>query len=348
MTIKYSWFCILFTLYSLSIGSLAKGRPAPFVSLETVEMKTLSSQVEAVGTLRANESVQITANVTESITGIHFDDGEHVDAGDLLVEMTSAEEHALLEEAQTTAEEAKRQLQRVKQLVKVNNASESLMDERKRDYDAASARLIATQSRLRDRIILSPFSGQLGLRNVSLGTLVKPGDIITTLTDNTQMKVDFDIPTVLLAKVKVGQTVEAKSQVYGEQVFGGQVVSIDNQVDRTTRTIKVRALIPNPEQLLKQGMLMNLELIYNSRNGLVVSEESIVQNGKQHFVFVIEDGEKTTAQKRLVTIGERQRGKVEILEGVQAGERIVHHGAFKLRPGSEVKIKADPLAKIKN
>jgi len=160
----------------LTIASLATGVPAPVyaappppaVIVAEAKLESLMDRVEALGTLRANESVSLTAAVTETVTGIHFDDGQRVKSGAILVEMTSAEEHAQLREAQATVDEAKRQFERVQSLATQGTASRSLLDEQRRDWETAQARLAAIESRLEDRLIKAPFSGVVGLRNLSL------------------------------------------------------------------------------------------------------------------------------------------------------------------------------------
>ncbi|NBC47600.1 MAG: efflux RND transporter periplasmic adaptor subunit, partial [Gammaproteobacteria bacterium] len=175
------------------------------------ELEPVADRVEALGTLRANESVTITANVTETVSALHFDDGQRVQAGDLLVEMTSVEEHARLEEAQARLAEAEQQYQRVKSLAAAGSASASLLDERRRDLRTAEATLTAIESQLADRLVKAPFEGVVGLRDISLGALVEPGDVITTLDDDSVMKLDFAVPSLYLPSLAPGVAIEARA-----------------------------------------------------------------------------------------------------------------------------------------
>ena len=312
---------------------------ATHVTTEFARKATISDHTEALGTLRANESVELTVNVTETITAIHFEDGQNVDENEILVEMTNAEENALLIEAKTNVDEAKRQLDRVKELVKQNTASKSLQDELQRNYDAAQARLVATQSRLKDRIVAAPFAGRLGLRNISLGTLLQPGDVITTLTDSSRMKLDFEIPALLLPELKIGLPIKATTRAYKDEEFNGDIVSIDNQIDPITRTLRVRAILPNEQQLLKQGMLMHINLYFNQRESLLVSEQSLLpESDKNYVLVVVEKDDITTTEKREINIGERRLGEVEVLSGIRENDQIVSHGAFKTKPGKPIVI----------
>jgi membrane fusion protein (multidrug efflux system) len=326
----------------------AAAPPAPVIAAE-VRTEPFADRVEALGTLRANESVSLTANVTETVSVIHFDDGQQVKRGEVLVEMTSAEEHALLEEARARLAEAQRQYDRVKSLVTQRSASESLLDERRRDLDTARALLVAIESRLADRLIKAPFDGILGLRNISPGALVTPGDLITTLDDTGVMKLDFTVPSVFLRDLAPGLAIEARAPAYGERTFEGAVRSIDSRVDPVTRSVRVRALIPNPDGTLKPGVLMRVELLRNPRETLVVPESALLQKGRDHHVMRIDADAK--AERVAVKGGARRPGQAEILEGLSAGDRVITHGADKVRPGQAVRVQAmddgtRPLAEL--
>jgi membrane fusion protein (multidrug efflux system) len=312
-------------------------KPVPVIVAE-VRMERFVDRVEALGTLKANESVSVTANVAETVSAIHFDDGQRVEQGQVLVEMTSAEEHALLEEGRVRVAEAARQYERVKSLVAQRSASESLLDERKRDLDTARAVLVAIESRLADRLVKAPFAGVLGLRNISPGALVEPGDLITTLDDDGVMKLDFAVPSVLLTDLAPGLAIEAKARAYGDRAFRGEIRSIDSRVDPVTRSIQVRALIPNPGRTLKPGVLMQVELLRNPRDAPAIPESALLHQGREHFVMRLGEGDK--AERRAVRIGARRPGEVEIVEGLAAGDRVVTHGNDKIRPGQQAKILA--------
>jgi membrane fusion protein, multidrug efflux system len=313
------------------------GKPLQVIAYEVAE-RALTDRIEALGTLKSNESVVLTASVTETVSAIHFDDGERVQAGQLLVEMTSEEEHALLEEAKVRVAEAERQYDRVKLLAEQRTASESLYDERKRDLETARASLAALQSRLADRLLRAPFDGVLGLRNISRGALVEPGDAITTLDDDSVLKLDFSVPSVFLPDLHPGLRITAKARAYGNRTFEGEVSGIDSRVNPATRSIQVRAILPNPDRALKPGILMQVELLRNPRRSAVVPEEALQQLGTDHFVMVI--GADDNAERRTVSIGARLPGFVEITEGLTAGERVITHGNDKVRPGQPVIVKA--------
>lgn len=329
------------TLWPASAAAASAEQPPTAVIVEKVGRQYIADRLEALGTLQANETVRITANVSDTISRVNFDDGQAVEAGDVLVELTSAEEDALLAEAESLADEARRQYERIDRLVAQGNAAESLLDERRREWRTAEARLEAVRSRLEDRLIVAPFSGHVGLRHVSPGALVSPGDVITTLVDDSRMKLDFTIPSLYLTTVRRGTGIEASSPVFPNRSFAGEVASVDSTIDPVTRSITVRAIIPNEQRDLVPGMLMTLNLLRNEREAIVISEEAIIPRGENTFVMVVNTStEPYTAEQRLVQIGTRMPGQVEVVSGLEVGESIISHGTLRVRPGTPVRIKA--------
>ena len=329
------------TLVLGSMPAFAAPPPAPTPVIVAQASKVpFEDRIEALGTLRANESVNLTASVTETVTGLYFNDGDRVEKDALLAEMTSTEEHALLEEAKALVGEAERQYRRVKSLEAQGTAAKSLLDERQREWQTARARLIAIESRLEDRLIKAPFSGLVGLRNISVGALVEPGDLITTLDDDSAMKLDLAVPSVFLDELQPGLPITATTRAYGERVFDGKTHSIDSRVDPVTRSILVRALLPNPALLLKPGMLMQVTLRKDLRQALVIPEGALMPQGRDQFVLLAvptDTGHK--AEKRQIRIGSRRPGEVEVVEGLKPGDLVITHGNMRARPGSAVQIR---------
>ncbi len=345
-------FLLLALFLPLAASAGEAGPPPAAVIVETVGRQRIADSLEALGTLRANETVQITATVSDTISRINFEDGQTVEAGDVLLELTNAEESALLAEAQSLADEAERQYRRIERLVAEGTASESLLDERRRDWRTAEARLDAVRSRLRDRLITAPFSGRVGLRRVSPGGLISPGDVVTTLVDDSRMKLDFTIPAIYLTTVSPGTMVEASSPVFPNRAFAGEVTSVDSTIDPVTRSITVRALIPNERGDLVPGMLMTLNLLRDERGAIVISEEAVIPRGRENFVLVVDTStEPYIAHERAVELGTRMPGQVEVVSGLTVGETIISHGTMKVRPGAPVRIHAvddgsQPIAEL--
>ncbi|MCG8486964.1 MAG: efflux RND transporter periplasmic adaptor subunit [Chromatiales bacterium] len=326
-------FLVLFTA-----NALAAGKPPPWVILAEVREDDFVEKIEALGTLKANESVVLTVNVTESVTAIHFDDGQRVSQGQVLVEMTSREEHALLEEARANLNEAKRQFKRVRSLESRGIEAQSLLDQRQRELDTAKARLAAIESRLADRLITAPFPGVVGLRNISVGALVEPGDMITSLDDVRVMKLEFAVPSSYLADLQPGLTIVARTRAYQQVVFEGRVKVVDSRVDPVNRSVLVRAMLPNSEGRLKPGMLMTVELLHKPRRTLLIPEAALMPKGRQQFVMRVH-GEENLVEKVEIKIGSRQPGTVEVLDGLKAGDRVITHGTDKARVDAPVRIK---------
>ncbi len=300
-----------------------------------------SDNVEALGTLRARESVELTSSVTEVIAKIDFKDNQSVKKGDILVEMDTAEEQAELAEQQSFSREAQRQVNRLVPLVKSKTASPSLLDENRRELETAKARMNAIQSRIDQRIIRAPFDGVLGLRDISVGALVQPGSRIITIDDVDVMMLDFSVPEVYLASLKPGLIIEAKTAAYPDRVFKGEIAHVDSRIDPNTRSIQARALIPNDQSLLKPGLLMTVDLQKDPRRTLLIPEEALISNGVNKFVYVVEEKQgKLLTNLRKVTLGARQYGQAEVIEGLSEGENVVTHGTLRVSDGSEVSITA--------
>ena len=312
-------------------------KPPTAVMAHKVTLETVTDRIEALGTLKANEAVDITVHASDFVTGIYFRDGQRVTKGDLLLKLESGEEEAQRREARYTLEEAKSQLERVKTIAKRGDASQSLLDERQREYDVAKARLAGIESRLEDRKVLAPFSGVVGLTDVSPGAFLTPGDVITTLIDDATMKLDFGVPAVYLAEIRPGTDIEASTPGYKDRLFNGLVETINNRVDPVSRSVQVRARIPNPDGLLKPGMLMEVELLTRKRQAIVIPEEAIIPVATKTYVYRLQQGQQPlTAQRQEVRTGSRWEGKVEIRSGLSAGELIVTEGTNKLQPNSPV------------
>jgi len=301
-----------------------------------------SDAIEALGTLRANEAVDLTAKVTETVARINFEDGDQVKKGEILVEMVTGQEEALLDEARATADEAKRRYERATQLAKSGASATEDLDEARRIFQTTRARLAAIESQIGDRVIKAPFDGVVGLRNISVGALVQPGDLITTIDDNSVMKLDFSVPTTFLANVQPGTPITASSRAFPGETFDGAIASVGSRIDPVTRSVIVRAHIPNPDYRLKPGLLMTVKIFSNPRKTLVLPEEALLPRGRENSVFVLDSStDPPTIQKRGVQIGQRRRGEVEVLEGLEPGDKVVTRGAMTASPGAAVEIVAE-------
>lgn len=310
------------------------------VSVEAVTRQILVDRVESVGTAVANESVNLTPKVSDTISRIGFNDGSLVKQGDILVELTNSSEAARLSEAQSTADEAMRQYDRLQSLLTDNLISKTDLDASRTRAETAQARLDGVIVAMDDRLIRAPFSGVLGFRNVSEGSLVSPNTIITTLDDISVIKLDFTIAEVYLAQLQIGQTVAAKSIVYKDREFEGVVQVIGSRIDPVTRSVAVRAHIDNRDGVLRPGMLLTVSLALSSSEVTVVPERSLIPSGGRQYAFIVDEG--GIARQAEVQIGRRRPGYVEVISGLNPGQMVVTDGMAQLRPGQPVRVVNGP------
>jgi membrane fusion protein (multidrug efflux system) len=237
-------------------GFGGRAETAPLVRVAAVGYGTLVDSVEAIGTANANESLTLTAKVTDTVSSVDFDDGDYVESGDVLVQLTNREEEAQLAEAQANLTDAEAQLRRVANLAEQDLVPDSELDAARSRADASQARLDSVVARLSDRLIRAPFAGVLGFRQISPGTLLQPNTPITTLDDISVIKLDFTVPETFLGAMSEGAAVLARSASYPDREFHGVVRSVGSRVDPVTRAIQVRAHVPNEDAALRPGMLL--------------------------------------------------------------------------------------------
>lgn len=317
------------------------GERATPVVVAQLHREEFSEQIEALGTALANESVVITAQVTEKVQRVLFQDGQAVAKGDVLVELTSAQQSAQLAEVRATHAEAARQYQRLSELVSGGSESRSRLEQQTSVRDAAAARLRELEARVSDHLIRAPFAGVLGLRAVSPGTLVRPGDSVTTLDDISLVKVDFSVPESFLSVLRPGLELAATSVAWPGERFTGRLTAVDTRIDPRTRAARARAELPNPEHRLRPGMLLAIELQANPRVALALPEQALVPVGEQQFVFVV--GPEQRAKRVEVTIGGRRPGIAELISGLDGSETLIVDGADLVRDGGLVRVES-PVA----
>ncbi|HPF69471.1 MAG TPA: efflux RND transporter periplasmic adaptor subunit [Candidatus Krumholzibacteria bacterium] len=327
---------LMLALSLITPTARAAGTGAPPVVVARAVEVSFPLTVQALGNARANESVEIRPRISQTVTAIRFDEGQDVAAGDVLVELENAEALAAVAEAKAALADAESKFQRGQELFRLELASAAELEQLEARRDADRAGLAAADARLAETVVRAPFAGRTGLRRVSLGSLVGPTTVITTLDDTDPVKVDFDVPETAIARVAVGLPVEARSAAWPDTVFHGAVMSIDTRIDRVSRTLTVRALVPNPRGLLRPGMFLTVELLRRDVTALVVPEEALVPEQSRQFVLVV--GDDGTVERREVTLGRRRPGQVEIVRGLAAGERVVVEGTQKARPGQPVEV----------
>lgn len=308
----------------------------PDVIVAPVTLESFPLRVEALGNAAANEAVSIRPLITASLTSIKFEEGAEVEKGEVLAELENVEALADLAAARATFVETETQYERLQELFKTQAVSQSQLQQVEAQLEANRAAVAAARARLGYTVISAPFAGRLGLRRVSVGSLVGPNTEITTLDDTASIKLDFAVPEVFLARLEPGLSVTAHSAAYPDKEFVGVVSSVDTRVDPISRTVTVRARLDNPERLLRAGMFLTVNLLQRDIQSLMVPEQAIVPEQSRQFVWVVDDA--GLAHLREVQTGRRRPGQVEVLAGLDEGERVITAGTQKARDGSPVKV----------
>lgn len=312
-----------------------KGAEKPVVVFN-VSTKTVSNDIEAIGTAKANESISITAKVSGRLEKVLFSDGQLVKKGDVIALLDQDEEKAQLVTAKVQLAEHQREIRRLNTLLERHAAPVRDLDERKTLAAVTASNIKEIQARLAELTLSAPFDGKLGIRQLSPGALIQPGMVITTLDQSNPIKLDFTIPATQLQSVFIGAEVQALSDVSKNQVFTGKVTAIDSRINPVTRTILIRAKLENKENKLIPGMLMRIKLHTAQRQAVVVPEESITQKQDKHYITLVKAD--LTAELRAIKIGQRYYGFVEVVKGLTAGEQVVVRGMGFIRPGAKVQV----------
>ena len=330
-------FALLIALMLAACGDESPTRDAGgaiAVTTQPVRMQPWSDTVQALGTVQARESVVLTAKVSETVEAVHFDSGDVVTAGAPLVTLSGRQQRAGLAEAQAAANEAQKLYQRMDNLGEQQLIARSTLDSQRATRDAANARVAQIRAQLSDRVIRAPFAGVLGLRQVSPGALVSPGTAIATLDDTARVYVDFPVPEAALSHLAAGQQLTATSTAYPGREFTGTVATVASRIDPATRAVTVRGEFANADRALRPGMLMQVTLIRPERKALLIPEIAVVQIGNSSFVYRVRADD--TVERADIGIGGRRDGMVEVVSGLEAGDRIVIDGTGKLRAGVKV------------
>ncbi len=328
--------CSLFTVtFSQSTlaeqQSAAPGLPA---EVATVTPRLLERTLEAVGSLRANEAVVIRPEQTGRINAIHFQEGVKIKKGERLFTQEASTYNALLEQAKASEKLSQIEYNQAEQLLKKKLGSKHARDKALAQLQINQAKSNLARTKLNKMTIYAPFSGTTGLREVSIGDYVNSGDALVELVDTRQIKADFRVPEVYLSQLKTGQNIRISVDAFPGEQFQGQIYATAPQIDVRGRSLALRALIPNEDSRLKPGLFARIRLILERKEAaLMIPEQAIVPRGKSQLVYKVIDNK---ISMQAVTLGLRQRGEVEVLSGLKAGDVIVIAGQLKLQPGAPV------------
>lgn len=318
----------------------AGGMPPAVIATEEVQRERWQPGIEAVGSLVATQAVQVASEIAGQVKVIYFESGAAVQAGDELITLDDEVDRAELAGLQAEMRLKEIQFQRSKKLFKETTISRSEYDQAAASLDSAAAQVASQQARINKKHIHAPFSGQLGIRKVDLGQYLAAGDAIVSLQANNPIYVDFSLPERYLNDLSVGQAVEVRVQAYPGQLFTGVISVISPRIETGTRSVPVRATLANPQQQLRTGMFAEVNTLLPPRDGvLTLPEQSVSYNPYGNSVFVIEEKDGSLlAQRRQIETGAVRNGRVEVVSGLQDGEKVVTAGHNKLRNGMPVKI----------
>ena len=309
------------------------------VSEAVIATRSFTDEIRVLGVARGRRSVNITSSTSELITRVLFTDGQRVAAGTPLVELQAREEDAGIIEARAQVAQAQRQYDRYKTLADRGIAPRVTAEDAETGLETAQAALNAAQARRGDRMIRAPFAGVLGLSSVTPGTLVSPGGIITTLDDIAVVRVDFPVPERYLGVLRTGAPIRASIDAYGDEVFNGRIALIDTRINEQTRAVTARAEIPNPGARIRPGMAVRVAVEQGQRTSPAAPEAAVQYEGDGAFVYRIARGDRgSTAQRVEVGTGSVEGGFVEILSGLNVGDRIVGSGLNRIQPGAPVRV----------
>lgn len=323
-----------------SAAQRAMPPPPASVAVAEVQAEVWQPRLRAVGSVVATQGIFVTNEVAGQVKQILFDSGHEVAQGDLLLQLDDSVDQAELRGLIAESNLAEIKLQRVARLLRDRSVSQSDYDEAKAEVDGTEARVASRQALIAKKQIRAPFAGQLGIRNIDLGEYLPPGSRIVPLDALDPVFVDYALPERHFGALSAGQAVEVRVAAHPERTFEGQVSAINPGVERSTRTVRVRATLANPGQLLRPGMFAEVLTLLPAREQvLTLPRTAIAFNPYGDSVFLLQDQDGAlTVQLRQVVTGDAQAGRVEVAQGLEAGDRVVIAGQVKLRNGQAVAI----------
>ena len=309
-------------------GAPGGGMPPLPVEAVTLKAQKLAAGLQTVGSLRADESVVVRPEVGGRVARIGFTEGAAVHAGQPLFILDGAVQQAALNEATANLENSRRAAERAGELVKEKLVAQSDYDRARAAYGVDQARVASARTALSKMTLIAPFSGEVGLRNVSIGAFVSVGQDLVTLVRLDPIEVDFSVPENALSQLRNGQKISITVDAFPGDEFDGAVTAIDPVIDPTSRSAKLRAQIANPDGRLRPGQFAKLQLDTgsNTTDAVLVPEQALMQDGSQRYVWTIVDGK---AKKVVIKTGVRVPGAFQVIEGLKAGDQVITAGQTK-------------------
>ena len=334
----------------MKAGAPAPGGPGAPASVEVgkVEVLALADDAQAVGSLRSRQGVVLRPEVSGRVAQINFADGQRVRRGQLLVQLDDTLQRAQLQQAEAQAAIARTNLQRSRELLGQGFVSQSAVDQNQAALLVAEAQVALASAQVARMKMLAPFDATAGIKLINLGDYLKDGADIVNLEDMSSMSVDFRLPERYMVRVRASQPIELAVDAVPGRTFKGRVEAVDAQVDANGRSLLVRARVDNPDAVLRPGMFARPRIVFAVREGaLVVPEEALVPQGNRQFVYKVESDGKGGQQARKLEakLGLRLPGKVELLEGLSAGDVVVTAGHGRLGRADTVPVRVVELGK---
>ncbi|MCL2131969.1 MAG: efflux RND transporter periplasmic adaptor subunit [Lentimicrobiaceae bacterium] len=316
-------------------SAMGQGKNAPIpAQIFVINSTDFNNGIQAVGTLLANEEVDIVSEIAGKVVGVYFEEGKTVAKNQLLVKVEDTDLQAQLKRAEYQLKLVSERLERQKILLDKDAVSREEFDQVQTDYNILLADIELLKTKIEKTEIRVPFSGTIGFRNLSIGSYLQPNTIISHLSDQYKLKVEFSIPEKYASTALVGKKILFKTETSSKE-HNAVVYAVDSKVDITTRTIVVRGMYDNTKENLKSGMFVRLTLVTeSSSNVILVPTEAIVPEMDGKKVWVLSDGK---AQSRTVTTGFRSNNDIEILSGLEIGDSVMVTGLMQVREGSAVK-----------
>lgn len=312
------------------------------VEVAPARIVDVTTDIRSIGSLQSDESVKVASEVAGRIQEIRFREGQHVKAGDVLVQLDAALVNASLEETEARLELAKANYERAQRLQQSGSGTTRALDEARAELNTSNALLDSQRVQIAKHTITAPFDGVMGLRSVSPGAYIAVGTELVNLEKIDILKVDFKVPETQLGRVGVDQSVDVIVDALPGQTFTGRVYAIDPLIDVNGRALSIRARLPNPDLTLRPGLFVRVVLKgRDTRSAIFVPESAIVPRGQERLVWIVENGK---AVQKKVTLGERRDGEVEIVSGLAAGATVVTAGQGRLRANAAVEVVSAPPA----
>jgi len=321
-------------------ASMGGPPPPPAVAVAEVRQESWQPSLHAVGSLVANQGIFVTNEVAGQVREVLFESGQEAKRGDLLIQLDDSVDQADLRGLLAQRDLARIKLNRFGKLLKDRTASQSDYDEAKAQLDSAEASVAAKQALIAKKRIAAPFDGILGIRLVDVGEYLPPGSNIVPLNALDPIFADYSLPERRLPEIAVGKRVVVTVAAYPERSFAGSIAAINPGIDKKTRSVKVRAVLENGERLLRPGMFAEVSTLLPTRKGLLTVPRTAIgfaPYGDTVFLVQEQDG-KTMVERRQVATGQAREGRVEIREGLAAGDRVVMAGQVKLHNEQPIKI----------